>query len=51
MLTSDVLAELPSHDGPRVVFGEAKRLGDARLAREGITFKQIPYQVKGRPSA
>jgi site-specific DNA-methyltransferase (adenine-specific)/adenine-specific DNA-methyltransferase len=51
VLTGDVLAELPTHDGPRVVFGEACRLGAARLAREGVTFKQIPYEVKGRPSA
>jgi hypothetical protein len=51
VLTGDVLSELPTHDGPRVVFGEACRLGAARLAREGITFKQIPYEVKGRPSA
>ncbi len=51
VLTGDVLGDLPTHDGPRVVFGEACRLGAARLAREGITFKQIPYEVKGRPSA
>jgi hypothetical protein len=29
-----------------VVFGEACRLGAARLKREGITFRQIPYQIK-----
>jgi adenine-specific DNA-methyltransferase len=46
VLTGDVLAELPPHDGPRVVFGEACRLGEARLKREGVTFRQIPYQIK-----
>lgn len=46
VLTGDVLAELPKHDGPRVVFGEACRLGAARLKREGVTFRQIPYQIK-----
>ncbi len=46
VLTGDVLAELPPHDGPRVVFGEACRLGAARLKREGVTFRQIPYEVK-----
>jgi adenine-specific DNA-methyltransferase len=51
VLTGDLLAELPTHNGPRVVFGEACRLGAARLAREGVTFKQIPYEIKGRPSA
>lgn len=46
VLTGDVLAELPKHDGPRVVFGEACRLGAARLKREDVTFRQIPYQIK-----
>lgn len=46
VLTGEVLAELPTHDGPRVVFGEACRLGAARLKREGVTFRQIPYQIK-----
>lgn len=46
VLTGDVLEALPKHDGPRVVFGEACRLGAPRLAREGVTFKQIPYEVK-----
>lgn len=46
VLTGDVLAELPKHDGPRVVFGEACRLGAARLKREGVAFRQIPYQIK-----
>ena len=50
VLTGDVLAELPKHPakggGPRIVFGEACRLGAARLKREGVAFRQIPYQVK-----
>lgn len=36
------------HDGPKVVYGEMSRLGASRLAAEGITFKQIPYDVKMR---
>lgn len=36
------------HDGPKVVYGEMSRLGASRLAVEGITFKQIPYDVKMR---
>lgn len=36
------------HDGPKVVYGEMSRLGASRLAVEGITFKQIPYDVKIR---
>jgi adenine-specific DNA-methyltransferase len=46
VLTGEVLARLPKHDGPRVVFGEGCRLGSSRLKHEGITFKQIPYQIK-----
>ncbi len=46
VLTASVLAELPSHDGPRVVYGEACRLGKERLAREGVVFRQVPYQVR-----
>lgn len=51
VLTHDVLRaikEVFPHDGPRVVYGEVSRLGAARLAAEGITFKQIPYDIKMR---
>jgi adenine-specific DNA-methyltransferase len=33
---------------PRVVYGEACRLGSARLAAENITFRQIPYDLRAR---
>lgn len=46
VLTSSVLSNLPTHDGPRVIFGEGSRLGADRLKREGITFRQIPYDIK-----
>jgi site-specific DNA-methyltransferase (adenine-specific)/adenine-specific DNA-methyltransferase len=46
VLTGDVLARLPKHEGPRVVFGEGCSLGPARLKREGVRFKQIPYEIK-----
>jgi adenine-specific DNA-methyltransferase len=46
ILTSKVLADLPPHDGPKVVYGEGCRLGAARLKRAGITFKQVPYEIK-----
>ena len=46
VLTSSVLSSLPTHDGPRVIFGEGSRLGPDRLKREGITFRQIPYDIK-----
>jgi len=59
VLTGRLLAELPSprpslkgrgveSGNPlvRVVYGEGCRLGPARLKREGIVFRQIPYQIK-----
>lgn len=46
VLTTETLALLPPHGGPRVVYGEACTLRDAVLQRERITFKQIPYQVR-----
>jgi hypothetical protein len=46
ILTGKVLSELSSHEGPRVIFGEGCRLSAARLQREQITFKQIPYQLR-----
>ena len=48
VLTGPILSELPKHDGPKVIFGETSRLGEARLKSEGITFKQIPYDVRAR---
>ena len=48
VLTGAVLAALHAscwHAGPKVVYGEACRLGEARLAAEGITFKQLPHAV------
>ena len=38
---------LPFH-GPKTVYGESLRLGEARLALEQIEFRQIPYDVKAR---
>lgn len=48
VLTSSVLAYLNSlhtHNGKKIVFGEASRLGAAKLAAENISFKQIPYEL------
>jgi adenine-specific DNA-methyltransferase len=39
------LTDLCGHDGPKVIYGEACRLGDARLKAEGISFKQLPHAV------
>ena len=51
VLTNEVLAAIERicpHDGPKIIYGEACRLGAARLAAAGVTFKHIPYDVKAR---
>ncbi|MCF7978140.1 MAG: site-specific DNA-methyltransferase [Chromatiaceae bacterium] len=45
VLTAPVLAALPPYDGPRVVFGEACRLHESRLAALDVRFRQLPYQA------
>ena len=48
VLTSAILNQLPSindHEGKIVIYGESSRLGEARLKKSNITFKQIPYDV------
>jgi adenine-specific DNA-methyltransferase len=46
VLTGPMLKAIPTHDGPKVIYGEGNRLGSERLKREEITFKQIPYEIK-----
>ena len=51
VLTLAVLQALKAacwHDGPKLVYGEACRLGPARLAAEGLVFRQIPYELGAR---
>ncbi len=48
VLTRRLLAELPAHDGPKVLYGESSRLSRESLLQLGITFKQTPYDVKAR---
>jgi adenine-specific DNA-methyltransferase len=55
VLTRDVLAallklhaQLAPVNTPLVVYGESVRVGPARLAAAGVTFKQIPYDVRAR---
>ena len=48
VLTTKVLAELPSYDGAKVIFGEASRIGAPRMAELGISFRQTPYDIKSR---
>jgi site-specific DNA-methyltransferase (adenine-specific)/adenine-specific DNA-methyltransferase len=49
VLTNEILKSLPeptTKDGTKVVYGEGCRLGATRLKREGIVFKQVPYEIK-----
>jgi len=48
VLTAKVLTALPAHDGQKVIYGEACRIGAARLKDLGIVFKQTPYDLKSR---
>jgi adenine-specific DNA-methyltransferase len=49
VLTHTIAQDLPAHpagNGPRVVYGEACRLGSKSLDHYGITFRQIPFELK-----
>jgi adenine-specific DNA-methyltransferase len=52
VLTSALLDRLRDDaggwSGPMVIYGEASRLGAARLKEAGVTFKQTPYDVRAR---
>jgi adenine-specific DNA-methyltransferase len=48
VLTAKTLAQLPKHCGQKIIYGEASRLGAARLKELNIIFKQTPYDVKAR---
>jgi adenine-specific DNA-methyltransferase len=37
---------LPGHEGPKVIYGTSCRIGEERLAKENVTFRQIPYAIK-----
>jgi site-specific DNA-methyltransferase (adenine-specific)/adenine-specific DNA-methyltransferase len=45
VLTQKVLDILPRHDGAKVIFAAANRLGAPKLAREQIVIKQTPYAL------
>ncbi len=48
VLTTKLMNILPPFDGPKVIYGEASRLGEARLRQFDIIFKQTPYDIKMR---
>ena len=46
VLTQAVLESLPTHNGKKIIYGEASRFGKPRLEAENIVFRQIPYDVR-----
>lgn len=50
VLTHAMLQALPPHpngpDEPRVIYGEACRLGESTLQRLNIVFRQTPYSLR-----
>jgi site-specific DNA-methyltransferase (adenine-specific)/adenine-specific DNA-methyltransferase len=47
VLTYEMLNSLPKHEGiSRVIYGNGCRIGANRLRELGITFKQIPYEIR-----
>ncbi len=46
VLTRQILANLPPHEGPKTIYGEGCLLSPATLQAMEITFRQLPYQVK-----
>ena len=46
VLRRAVLASLPAHDGPKVIYGNGTLFSESKLRELGITFKQVPYEIK-----
>jgi hypothetical protein len=48
VLTRTVLAGLPAHSGPRVVYAEGCTLTSNYLTQQGVIFRQTPYEIRVR---
>lgn len=46
VLTRKVLAALPPFNGPKVIYCAGCLIGAERLAEEGITIRQTPYEIR-----
>ncbi len=46
VLTRALLAALPLHAGPRVIYGNGCLLSPTYLEQHGIIFRQTPYEIK-----
>ena len=45
-LTREILNTLPPHDGEKIIFGKACRISKENLKLLGITFRQIPKDIR-----
>jgi adenine-specific DNA-methyltransferase len=48
IIRADLARHAPNFGGPLVVYGASCRLSPATLARERVTFRQTPYDIKAR---
>jgi adenine-specific DNA-methyltransferase len=48
VIRDEILKRDDAFNGQIVVYGESSRIGKTRLKREGVVFKQMPYEVKSR---
>lgn len=48
MLTMKVLAGLPMHEGPKVIYGEGTNMTHDRLRSLGIRFRKTPNDIRAR---
>ena len=48
MIREEIARKQARFNGPLTVYGEQSRLASVTLERAGITFKQMPYEVKAR---
>ena len=46
VVTKKLLATLPPHEGAKIIFGTACRIGAETLRTLGITFRQIPKDIR-----
>ena len=46
LLDNAALRKLPPHEGVRVIYADGCRVSPNRLKAAGVTFKQVPYEVR-----
>ncbi|RJO60949.1 site-specific DNA-methyltransferase [candidate division WS5 bacterium] len=46
VLTREILASLPRHEGTRIIYGNGCQISPERVRRENIIFRQVPYEVR-----